>query len=438
MNGGANTLSEATIDDVRARRVWDSRGRPTVEVELRSGRSVGRAIAPAGASRGSGEVVDRRDGGEALGGHDVRLAVAAVNEVIAPALTGHRIGDPSAQLDLDSLLVRLDGTTDRSRLGGNALVATSMAALWLAAAVEDVPLWAMLGGTGHVPLPEIQIIGGGAHAVGTLDLQDLMVVAPGARSFTEALEWTAEVYLAAGDLMQRWRRRAGVADEGGWWPSFDSNEEAIALLAAAIDRAGFRAGEQVGISLDVAATELFADGRYHLRRDHRSLDPDEMAAQVLQWVREYPVLMVEDPLHESDIAGTAAFTAEVGPSVLVVADDLTVTDARRVRACAAAGAANTLLVKPNQAGTVSEALDARRAAAAVGWRSIVSARSGETEDVTICHLAVGWQSDLLKVGSITRGERTAKWNEMLRIEEHLGDQARFAGRSPWSGRALPA
>ena len=428
-------MSDATIDDIRARRVWDSRGRPTVEVELRSGRHVGRAIAPAGASRGSGERVDLRDGGAALGGFDVRRAVAAVTEVIAPALRGHRIGDPSAQLDIDSLLVRLDGTPDRSHLGGNALVATSMAALWLAAAVHDAPLWELLGGSGHVPIPEIQIIGGGAHAIGTLDLQDLMVVAPGATSFAEALDWTGEVYLAAGDLLQRWRRRTGVADEGGWWPSFDSNEEAIALLAAAIDRAGFTAGAQVGISIDVAASELFDDGRYHLRRDRRSLGPDEMAEHVLRWVREYPVLMVEDPLHESDIDGTAAFTRACGDGVLVVADDLTVTDAARVRACAAAGAANTLLVKPNQAGTVSEALDARRAAAAVGWRSIVSARSGETEDVTICHLAVGWQSDLLKVGSIARGERTAKWNEMIRIEEHLGDRARFAGASPWGPAA---
>lgn len=417
------------IDDVIGRRVWDSRGRPTVEVDVRlRGGAVGRAIAPAGASRGSGERVDRRDGGPAQRGLDVRGAVAAVNGEIAAALRGR----PLDQADIDAALVALDGTDDRSRLGGNALVATSMAVAWAGAVAAGVPLWAHLAPAAvRIPLPEIQIIGGGAHALGTLDLQDLMVVCPGASSFAEALDWTAEVYLAAGDVLGRTGRRTGVADEGGWWPSFATNTEAIAALAEAIERAGFRPLDQVAISLDVAASELWRDGAYHLALEERTLDPDGMARLVHGWLRDFPVLMVEDPLDERDVAGTAAFTAAVPPGVLVVADDLAVTNEARVRALAAAGAANTLLVKPNQAGTLTETLAARRAAAEVGWRSIVSARSGETEDVTICHLAVGWGSELFKVGSITRGERTAKWNEMLRIEESLGAAATFAGRTPF-------
>lgn len=418
------------IESVVGRRVWDSRGRPTVEVEVHvTGGAVGRAIAPAGASRGSGERVDRRDGGPALRGLDVRGAVDAVNGEIAAALRGR----PLDQAAVDAALVALDGTEDRGRLGGNALVATSMAVAWARAAADGVPLWASLdAGATRIPLPEIQIIGGGAHALGTLDLQDLMVVCPGASTFAEALDWTAEVYLAAGDVLGHTGRRAGVADEGGWWPSFATNTEAIAALAEAIERTGFRPGEQVAISLDVAASELWRDGRYHLTLEGRSLDPDGMARLVHGWLRDFPVLMVEDPLHEGDVEGTAAFTATVPAGVLVVADDLAVTNELRVRALAAAGAANTLLVKPNQAGTLTETLAARRAAAEAGWRSIVSARSGETEDVTICHLAVGWASELFKVGSITRGERTAKWNEMLRIEESLGPAATFAGRTPFA------
>ena len=424
----------ALIDDVRGRRVWDSRGRPTVEVGVRVGAAVGRAIAPAGASRGSGERCDRRDGGSAQRGFDVRGAVAAVNDEIAPALIGRSLdGGGRVQAELDALLVALDGTPDRSRLGGNALVATSMALAWAGAAAQDLPLWAALDRLAvRVPLPEIQIIGGGAHAEGALDLQDLMVVCPGATSFAEALDWTAEVYLAAGDLVRRRGRAVGVADEGGWWPTFATNTEAIATLAEAIERAGFRAGEQVAISLDVAASELWRDGRYHLTLEDRALDTDGMTGLVLGWLRDFPVVMVEDPLHEADVAGTAAFTAAAPPGVLVVADDLAVTNDERVRTLAAVGAANALLVKPNQAGTLTEALAARRAAAAAGWRSIVSARSGESEDVTICHLAVGWGADMLKVGSITRGERTAKWNEMLRIEEAIGSAARFVGAAPFA------
>jgi enolase len=417
------------ITSVVARRVWDSRARPTVEVEVAVGRHRGRAIAPAGASTGSGERRDLRDGGRRLGGLDVGAAVAAVNDVIAPALVGWPVHDQSG---IDAALVGLDATADRSRLGANALVATSMAAAWAAAAVGEQPLWRHLGGSGRLPLPEVQIFGGGAHAARRLDLQDLMVVAPAAGSVAEALDWTAEVYLAAGALMAERGQRLGVADEGGWWPAFASNEHAIATLVAAIERAGLTPGDQMALSLDVAASELHHDGCYRLALDERVLARDEMIELLLTWLQRYPIVAVEDPLHEADMEGTAAFTQAVGPGVLVVADDLTVTDADRVTVAADAGAANTLLVKPNQVGTLTEALAAREAAANAGWRAIVSARSGETEDVTVSHLAVGWSADLLKVGSIVRGERTAKWNELLRIELELGPGAVFAGRTPWT------
>jgi enolase len=419
-------VTRARITEVVGRRVWDSRGRPTVEVEVRAGAATGRAIAPAGASRGSGERVDLRDGGSRLGGYDVQAALDGVRTTLAPSLVGRPVGDAASLPELDTVLVELDGTADRSRLGGNALVATSMALAWVSASVAGEPLWFHLGGTTRLPTPEIQIFGGGAHAARRLDLQDLMVVASGASTLEEALVWTAEVYRAAGAGLAERGLLAGVADEGGWWPAFSSNTEGIERLVEAIERAGLRPGPDVTISLDVAASELYRDGRYHLPLDGAVLEADAMAARVLGWLRDYPVVAVEDPLAEHDVAGTALLTALAPRGVLVVADDLTVTDAARVRAAAAAGAANTLLVKPNQAGTLSEAFDARRAAADAGWRAIVSARSGETEDVTICHLAVAWDADLLKVGSITRGERTTKWNELLRIAAELGDAGRFS------------
>lgn len=420
------------IDHVTARRVWDSRGRPTVEVEVHAGGHRGRAIAPAGASRGSGEACDLRDGGAALGGYDVRRAVAGVAEAIAPALRGLDVGDQAA---VDSRLVAADGTPDRSRLGGNALVATSMAAAWCAAAAAGRPLWRHLadadGTTPRLPLPEVQVIGGGAHASRRLDLQDLMVVCPGAPTLADAFDMTAEVYLAAGALLAERGRRQGVADEGGWWPAFDANEEALALLVAAVERAGFAPGGDVALSLDVAATELFDAGTYRLALDGVALAPDAFRALVGQWCRRHHVVAVEDPQHEADLAGTARFTAAVGAGVLVVGDDLVVTNAARIAEAARAGAADTVLIKPNQAGTLTEALAAVRAARSAGYRVVVSARSGETEDVTLCHLAVGWGADLVKVGSITRGERTAKWNELLRIAEQLGGDGGFDARGPW-------
>jgi enolase len=419
-------VSNATqIVEVRGRRVWDSRGRPTVECEVAlCGGARGRAIAPAGASKGSGEALDKRDGGAAFGGYDVRAAIAAAKDEIGPAVRGLDAADQEA---VDRRLIELDGTPDKSRLGANATIAVSMAVANAAAAAAGEPLWRYLRPEGAaLPLPEIQIFGGGAHAGRRVDIQDFMVVCPAASSFAEALDWTAEVYRAAGALLAAAGKLKGVADEGGYWPEFATNEEALEMLLRAIERAGFTPGDQVAIALDVAASELGRNGRYRLGLEGRELDSDGMIELLLGWLERYPIRSIEDPLAEDDQGGFVAFTRAVGTRCQVVADDLTVTDAGRVRAAAKVNAANTLLIKPNQRGTITETRAAWEAAHAAGWGGIVSARSGETEDTTIVHLTIGWGVPQLKVGSFARSERMAKWNEALRIEEALGADARLA------------
>src|SRR5581483_1613007 len=397
-------MPDTTISRVRARQVWDSRGRPTVEAEVwLAGGSVGRAIAPAGASRGTQEALDLRDGGPQLGGMGVSKAVAHVNAEIGRLLIGR---NSERQAEIDDALIALDGTPNKSRLGGNALIATSMAVLHATAGAHRMPLWKYLaqGADVALPLPEIQIFGGGAHAGRRVDVQDFMVVALSAASFAEALAVTAEVYRAAGDLMKESGKLQGVADEGGYWPAFDANEEALATLSRAIERAGYTPGVQVGISLDVAASEFGRNGRYRLGLEGRELDSDGMCEMLLGWVERYPIISIEDPLAEDDAAGMRRFTAAVGDRVQVIGDDFLTTSAARVRQAAAGGACNAVLIKPNQAGTVSETRAAFEAGRAAGFGTIVSARSGETEDTTIVHLAVGWNAGQLKVGSFSRSE----------------------------------
>lgn len=418
----------STISHVHARRIWDSRGRPTVEVDvLLADGSLGRGIAPAGASTGSHEAVELRDGGEAFGGYGVARAVAGIEREIAPALVGHEV---HAQEAIDALLIALDGTPDKSRLGGNALIATSMAVLNAAASSARLPLWKYLAGDAEVslPLPEIQIFGGGAHAGRRVDIQDFLVMPVGAASIDEALAMVAEVYRAAGQLMADAGRRAGVADEGGWWPDFDGNEDALQMLARAIDKAGYRNGE-VMISLDIAASEFGRDGIYRPALEGRAYTTDEWIAVLLDWVTKYPILSIEDPVAEDDTAGMIAFTQAIGSSIQVIGDDYLVTNAQRVRDAAAVRACNAVLIKPNQAGTISETRQALQTAKSLGYATVVSARSGESEDVMIAHLAVGWNAGQLKVGSFARSERMAKWNELLRIDDALGGRARFAGRA---------
>jgi enolase len=430
MGGGGRRVT-GKIATVRGRRVWDSRGRPTVEVEvaLANGR-VGRAIAPAGASTGSGEAVDRRDGGERFGGYDVVNAVESVNGGIARAIVGR---DPAEQELIDRRLIELDGTPNKARLGGNAIIAASLAVAHAAAAADGVPLWRYLAGDAPVslPLPEIQLFGGGAHAARRVDVQDFMIVAVGAETYPHALDMTAEVYRTAGDLLAERGKLMGVADEGGFWPAFDSNEEALTLTIEAIERAGLRPGEDVAISLDVAASELGRDGRYRLARDSRELDSGGMIELLRSWLGRYPIVSIEDPLAEDDEKGLIDFTRVASKGIQIVGDDYLVTSASRVRRGQVAGACNALLVKPNQAGTLTETKQALDAARAGGWGAIVSARSGETEDVSIVHLAVGWGVKQIKVGSFARSERMAKWNEGLRIGEAIGMELPPRSAFPW-------
>ena len=426
---------KTTIARVHARRVWDSRGRPTLEAEVTlTGGAAGRAIAPAGASRGSREAIDLRDGGTRFGGFDVALAIDNVTGPIARALAGR---DALDQPTIDAHLAAADGTPDKSKLGANATVAVSLAVAHAAAAAQGVALWRHLAGRNPVslPLPEVQIFGGGAHAGRRIDIQDLMVMPVGAWTWSDALAIVAEVYRAAGELMRDEGRLAGVADEGGWWPQFDSNEQALDTLVRAIERAGAHPGGDVAISLDIAASEFGRDGVYRLALDNRELDRDGMTEMLLRWLDRYPIASIEDPFAEDDRIAWVAFTHAAGARVQIVGDDYLTTRAASVDAAASDAACNAVLVKPNQVGTLTEALAALDAGKRAKFGTIVSARSGETEDTSIAHLAVGWNAGQLKVGSFARGERTAKWNEVVRIEEALGAGAAFAGAAalpvPW-------
>ena len=422
-------MTAFTIQSIHGRRVWDSRGRPTVEAEvtLKDG-AKGRAIAPAGASKGTREALELRDGGEPFGGLDVLQAVGHINGEIAKALIGT---DAENQFALDQTLIALDGTENKTRLGANATLAVSMAAAHAMAQASGLALYRYLGQgkVGRLPMPQIQIFGGGAHAGRRVDVQDFMVVCPGASSFAQALEWTAEVYRHAGLLMAQRGSLFGVADEGGWWPDFSSNEQALEMLVLSIERAGFIPGEQVAIALDIAASEFGKLGQYRLGLESRALDSDGLIEMLLGWIAKYPIVSIEDPLAEDDPEGFARFTKAIGDRLQIVGDDFLVSSSKLIREAANIGAANTVLLKPNQRGTLSETLEAWKVAQELGYAAIVSARSGETEDTTIVDLAIGWNVGQLKVGSFARSERMAKWNHALRIEEELAGNAHFAGAS---------
>jgi enolase len=429
--GGSSAVTQRDrIEKVIGRRVWDSRGRPTVEAEVVLASGVrGRSIAPAGASTGINEAVDLRDGGRAFGGLGVERAVGHVCTEIANALGGMSVMDQAA---IDRTLIELDGTSNKSRLGGNATVAVSMAALHAAAAARAMPLWRHLAESAQpptLPMPMVQIFGGGAHAGRRVDIQDFLVVPIGASTFDEAIAIAVRIYESAGRIMAGRGGLRGVADEGGWWPEFSSNSDALDALLLAIERADLRPGIDAAIAIDVAASQLRAGSGYRFGAENREMTSDELIDVLLQWCRRYPIISVEDPLAQDDDAGMRGFTARAGGHLQVIGDDYLVTSAERVSAAAAAGACNAVLLKPNQSGTITETKAALDAARAAGWSSIVSARSGETEDVTIVHLAVGWGAGQLKVGSCARSERTAKWNEALRIEEALGSTASL-GRLP--------
>ena len=418
---------KTSIQRIHARRIWDSRGRPTVEVDvhLQDG-SMGRGVAPAGASRGSREALELRDGGTHLGGLDVMHAVAHVNGEITKALTGRNALD---QTGADQTLIELDGTPLKSRLGANATIATSLAIAQAAATSQSQTLWQYLaqGEAVSLPLPQIQIFGGGAHAGRRVDVQDFLVMPIGAQSFDEAMVMVANVYHCAGQIMQERGKRFGVADEGGWWPDFASNEEALQTLTLSIEKAGYQHG-QVAIALDIAASEFGSQGSYTLGLDKHVYNSEEWLSVLVRWINTYPIISIEDPFAEDDTPGMQAITKAVGQRIQIIGDDYLVTRVDLIEAASRDQACNAVLLKPNQVGTLTETHQAMLAARQLGLGMIVSARSGETEDTAIVHLATGWNTGQLKVGSFARSERTVKWNECLRIQESLGNTAVFAGK----------
>ena len=416
------------VEDVMAREVLDSRGNPTVEVEVfLDGGAVGSAIVPSGASTGAHEAVELRDGDrERYGGKGVLTAVRNVNDAIRPELIG---ADAVDQVSVDRLLIDLDGTPNKGRLGANALLGVSMAVARAAAEAVALPLYRYLGGAGArvLPVPLVNILNGGKHAVDSTDFQEFMIAPLGAPSFREALRWAAETFHALGALLHERGFATTVGDEGGYAPSLESNEAAISVVLEAIERAGYAPGTQIAIALDPAATELYADGRYVLAREGRTLTPDDLIGFWLDWVHRYPIVSLEDGLAEDDWDSWRTLTERAGSRLQIVGDDLLVTSTERLARAIELHAANSILVKLNQIGTVTETIEAVEMAQRAGWTAVISHRSGETEDTTIADLVVALNTGQIKTGSMSRGERIAKYNRLLRIEEELADAGEYAG-----------
>jgi enolase len=417
------------IERVHARQILDSRGNPTVEVEigLRSG-AHGHAAVPSGASTGEFEATELRDGGERWGGKGVQRAVDNVNGEIARLLLGDDAADQSA---LDRALIELDGTPTKSRLGANAILGASLAAAHAQAAEEGMALWRYLGGdSAHVlPVPLMNVLNGGAHADNKVDFQEFMIVPHGASSFSEALRVGTEVFHALRRTLHERGLSTAVGDEGGFAPDLGSNEEALQMLLAGVEAAGYEPGEDVAIALDPAASELYQEGRYVLAHEGRELDAAELAAYWQQLAQRYPIVSIEDGMDEEDWEGWRLLTGELGERVQLVGDDLFVTNVQRLRRGIDSGVANSILIKVNQIGTLSETLQAIATAREAGYTSVISHRSGETEDVTIADLAVATGAAQIKTGAPSRSERVAKYNQLLRIEEQLGADAEYPGRA---------
>jgi enolase len=421
------------IARVRAREILDSRGNPTIEVDVEtSGGAKGRAAVPSGASTGSREALELRDGDASRYlGKGVQKAVANVNGEIAKAVTGRPLGALAEQASLDQALIALDGTDTKSRLGANALLGVSLAAAHAGAAVAGVPLYRFVGGAeAHLlPAPMMNVINGGAHADNTVDLQEFMLFPIGAPSFSEALRWGAETFHHLKKLLSSQGHLTAVGDEGGFAPNLKTNREAIELVLRAIEAAGYKPGEEIAIALDPAASEFQRDGRYVLDGEGSVKTSDEMIAFWEDWVSRYPIVSIEDGLDEADWDGWKKLTDSLGKKVQLVGDDLFVTNPKILREGIDQGVGNALLVKLNQIGTVTETLDAMRMAADANYATIISHRSGETEDSTIADLAVGTAAGQIKTGSASRSDRVCKYNQLLRIEEELGTAAVFAGRT---------
>ncbi len=424
------------ITRIHGREILDSRGNPTVEVDVWAGEAFGRAAVPSGASTGEREALELRDGDmRRYLGKGVRTAVAHVNGEIAAALTGR----PLDQRAIDQQLIALDGTPTKSRLGANALLGVSMAAARAAAVAARQPLYvhlAHLSGAGDeddqylLPVPMMNILNGGAHADSSVDLQEFMVMPAGVPTFADALRAGTEIFHALRAILKKKGHSTGVGDEGGFAPNLKSNREALDIVLEAIDKAGLRAGHEIFLALDVASSELWEDGRYVFKKSGEpTRTPDQMVEMYADWVRQYPIVSIEDGVAESDWDGWKSLTRELGLQVQLVGDDVFVTNPAILKKGIAEGVGNALLVKLNQIGTVSETLDAIRMARHANYTTIISHRSGETEDSTIADLAVGTSAGQIKTGSASRSDRTAKYNQLLRIEEELGARGTYAGTS---------
>ena len=426
----------ASIEAIHARQILDSRGNPTLEVEVAlDDGTVGRAGVPSGASTGAFEAVELRDGGSEYGGKAVTRAVQAVIDEIQPELLGHEADD---QRLIDQALIDLDRTPDKSRLGANALVGVSIAVARAAADSSGLPLFRYLGGPNAylLPVPLLNILNGGAHADNNVDIQEFMIAPIGAATFSEALRWGAEAYHALKSVIKQRGLSTGVGDEGGFAPDLEHNRAALDLIVEAIGKAGFTPGQDIALAVDAAASEFYSDGVYNF--DGKPRTSADMTAIYSDWLASYPIVSIEDPLAEEDWDGWQAMTGSLGDRLQVVGDDLFVTNPERLRRGIDQHAANSLLVKLNQIGTVTETLDAVSLAHRAGFTCVISHRSGETDDSTIADLAVATNSGQIKTGAPARGERVAKYNQLLRIEELLGDAARYAGASAYPRFAVPS
>jgi enolase len=418
----------STIKSVKAREILDSRGNPTLEVEviLEDG-TMGVAAVPSGASTGRYEALELRDGDKnRFNGKGVLKAVANVNKTIAKAIAGMSAAD---QAEIDRALIKLDGTPDKSKLGANAILGTSLAVAHAAASLNGMPLYHYLGGAGNyiLPVPMMNILNGGKHAANSTDLQEFMVMPAGAKSFSQALQMGAEVYHALKKVLKDKGLNTNVGDEGGFAPSLPSNKDAVEAILAAIASAGYKPGRDCYIALDPAASEFYENGKYVLAREGKTLTSAQMVDYYVEWVAKYPIISIEDGMAEDDWEGWHLLTEKLGGKVQLVGDDLYVTNTERLARGIKEKASNAILIKLNQIGTLTETLEAIKMAKKAGWTAIVSHRSGETEDTTIADLSVGLNTGQIKTGAPCRSERTAKYNRLLRIEEELQDAAEYAG-----------
>ncbi len=416
----------AKITDIKAREILDSRGNPTVEVEVKlSDGTTGQAGVPSGASTGKYEAVELRDGDRSrYNGLGVLKAVENVNKIIAPAISGM---PAEGQADVDRKMLELDGTANNSRLGANAILGTSLAVAHAAAGSRHLPLYKYLGSGDTLPVPLMNILNGGKHAANSTDFQEFMVVPAGAGTFAQSLRMGTEVYHALKKVLKDKQLNTNVGDEGGFAPSLASNNQAIEAILSAIEKAGYKPGKDCFIALDPAASEFFDNGRYVLAREGASMTPAEMVEYYVKWVADYPIVSIEDGLAEDDWTGWQLLTKKLGKKIRLVGDDLYTTNVSRLNEGIRLKASNSILIKLNQIGSLTETIDAIETARKAGWTSIVSHRSGETEDTTIADLVVGSNTGLIKTGAPCRSERTAKYNRLLKIEDELGKKAKFAG-----------